>query len=165
MKKSVLLIIIGLLTVILFSCSVLSVNALQSNEWSWTYTLSSTTYYQGDSGTITITFTSNCPDQLQLSSLSVQFDWMTTPITETVNSPYIATGNQYTFSAISFSIPSDATVKIKLGIIFSSKPPYVLLFGVFACIYKKNMAKSVIIRSNCLSSFIFSILHTSLRWK
>ncbi len=88
----------------------LRVNALNSNEWSWTYALSSTTYYQGDSGTVTITFTSNCPDQLQFSSLSVQFDWMTTPTTVTVNSPNIATGNQYTFPAISFSIPSDATV-------------------------------------------------------
>jgi hypothetical protein len=47
---------------------------------------------------------------LQFSSLSVQFDWMTTPTTVTVNSPDIATGNQYTFPAISFSIPSDATV-------------------------------------------------------
>jgi len=35
---------------------------------------------------------------------------MTTPITETVSSPNIATGNQYTFPAITFNIPSDATV-------------------------------------------------------
>ena len=84
---------------------------MQSDEWSWTYTPSSTTYYQGDSGTITIVFTSNCPDQLQLSSVSIQFDWMTTPVGYTIASPVnIATGNQYTFSAISFNIPSDATV-------------------------------------------------------
>ncbi|MGA2385931.1 MAG: hypothetical protein ABSG33_05315 [Candidatus Bathyarchaeia archaeon] len=109
MKKAVLL-SIGLLTVILLSCSMLRVNALNSNEWSWTYAFDNTTYYQGDSGTVTITFTSNCPDQLQFSSLSVQFDWMTTPTTVTASSPNIATGNQYTFPAISFSIPSDATV-------------------------------------------------------
>lgn len=109
MKKSSLL-IIGLLAIILFSCSLLRVNALNSNEWTWTYALSSTTYYQGDSGTITIIFSSDCPNQLTFSSLSVQFDWMTTPITETVSSPNIATGNQYTFPAISFNIPSDASV-------------------------------------------------------
>jgi hypothetical protein len=86
------------------------VNALNSNEWSFTYALSSSTNYQGDSGTITITFYSSCPDQLQISSAGIQFDWMTTPNTETVNSPNIATGNQYTFNAISFSIPSDASV-------------------------------------------------------
>ena len=109
MKKAVLL-SIGLLTVILLSCSMLRVNALNSNEWSSTYAFDNTTYYQGDSGTVTITFTSNCPDQLTLSSLSVQFDWMTTPTTVDVSSPNIATGNQYTFPAISFSIPSDTTV-------------------------------------------------------
>ena len=70
----------------------------------------SSTNYQGDSGTITITFYSSCPDQLQISSAGIQFDWTTTPNTETVNSPNIATGNQYPFNAISFSIPSDASV-------------------------------------------------------
>jgi hypothetical protein len=109
LNKSVLF-SIGLLTVILLSCSILSVNALNSKEWSWTYAFDKTMYYQGDSGTVTITFTSNCPDQLQFSSISVQFDWMTTPTTVTVSSPDIATGNQYTFPAIAFSIPSDATV-------------------------------------------------------
>jgi hypothetical protein len=95
---------------LLSSCCIIRVKALNSNEWSCTYAFDKTTYYQGDSGTVTITFTSNCPDQLIFSSLSVQFDWMTTPTTETVSSPNIATGNSYTFPAIGFSIPSDAVV-------------------------------------------------------
>src|SRR5208283_5461336 len=100
MKKAVLL-SIGLLTIMLLSsCCILSARALNSNEWSATYAFDNTTYYQGDSGTVTITFTSNCPDQLTFSSLSVQFDWATTPTTVDVSSPNIATGNQYTFPAI-----------------------------------------------------------------
>ena len=110
MKKSVI-VCIGLIAVMLLSsCCMLSVRALNANEWSCTYSFDNSTYYQGDSGTVTITFTSNCPDQLTFSSIGVQFDWMTTPTTVDVNSPNIATGNQYTFPAISFSIPSDAVV-------------------------------------------------------
>lgn len=109
MKKAILL-SVALIMIICVSTSLTNVKALNSGEWSWTYALDKTTYYQGDSGTVTITFTSNCPDQLQFSSVSVQFDWTTTPTSETVSSPNIATGNQYTFPAIAFSIPSDATV-------------------------------------------------------
>lgn len=109
MKKAIML-SVALMLIICISLCVLSVNALNSNEWSATYAFDKTTYYQGDSGTVTITFTSNCPDQLTFSSLGVQFDWMTAPTTVTVSSPNIATGNQYTFPAIAFSIPSDATI-------------------------------------------------------
>jgi hypothetical protein len=108
--KKAVLVSVGLLAIICFSFTILSASALNSNEWSATYSWSAQTYYQGDSGTVTITFYSSCPDQLQISSAGVQFDWATTPITETVNSPNIATGNQYTFNAISFSIPADASV-------------------------------------------------------
>lgn len=109
MKKAIIL-SVALIAIMCISVSIIGVEALNSNEWSSSYVLSSSTYYQGDSGTVTVTFTSNCPDQLTLSSLSIQFDWSTTPVMETVSSPNIATGNQYTFPAISFSIPSDATV-------------------------------------------------------
>lgn len=108
--KKVVLLSIGLLTVILLSCSMLRVNALNSNEWTSSVAWDKGTYYQGDSGSVTPTFYSSCPDQLQISSVSIEFDWMTTPNTVTVSSPNIATGGQYTSSAISFSIPSGVSV-------------------------------------------------------
>jgi hypothetical protein len=109
MKKNTLT-IIGIFVIICLPFCTLGVTALKTSEWSWTYALSNAPYYQGDSGTVTVTFTSSCPDQLQLSSASIQFDWMTTPVAVTVNSPNIATGNQYTFPALSFNIPADLSV-------------------------------------------------------
>ncbi len=85
-------------------------NALKSNEWSSSSSWDKGIYYQGDSGFVTPTFYSNCPDQLQIISVDIEFDWSTTSITETVNSPNLATGNQYTCDSIYFNIPSGASV-------------------------------------------------------
>ena len=110
MKKSFLL-YIGLMVIILFSGSILSVNALSSGEWDLSSSGMSQTYYQGDSGSVTFTFYSHCPDQLQVSSVSIQFDWMSSPVGYTLGSPvYLATNNQETFSAISFSIPASESI-------------------------------------------------------
>jgi hypothetical protein len=100
----------GLLTVILLSCSLLSANALNSNEpsfaCSWSVQL-----YQGISDSVTVTYFSpqeSFPEQI--TSLGIQFDWATTPITETVNSPVLTNASMYVCPSISFNIPSDAVV-------------------------------------------------------
>ncbi len=109
--KKIVYVIMGLVMLICLSFSALGVNALQSSEWNSTVNFDRGIYYQGDSGSVTPTFYSHCPDQLTITSISVQFDWATTENTITVSSPNIATGNQYTPSfGVSFSIPSEASV-------------------------------------------------------
>ena len=108
--KKVTISIVGIILIFCLSFSILGVNALKSTEWSSSVSWDKGTYYQGDSGSVTPTFYSSCPDQLQIISVSIQFDWETTPIIETVNSPNIATGGQYTCYGYSFSIPSSASV-------------------------------------------------------
>jgi len=83
----------------------LSVRALNSDEWTWSASWSSQTYYQGDNGTVTITFSSS--ESVTVSSVSIQFDWQTAPTYERLTSPVYA---PYTFPALSFSIPADAVV-------------------------------------------------------
>lgn len=110
MKKGAIA-IIGLILIICLSFSVLGVNALNSDEWRWSSSGMSQTYYQGDSGSVTLTFYSSCPDQLQINSVSIQFDWMSSPVGYTLGSPvYLATNNQNTFTAISFSIPASESI-------------------------------------------------------
>jgi hypothetical protein len=94
--------------------SIIKVNALNQNEWSATVSWSSHVYYQGDSGSVTVNFDSSCPEELKISYIGVQFDWMPSdtyyPLDLSDNPVGIASNGQYTFNSIGFNIPSDASV-------------------------------------------------------
>lgn len=113
MKKSILL-LAGLISIICISSGVLNANALQQSEWSLRLSWSNSVYYQGDGGTVTVTFYSSCPEELKISYVGIHFDWMSSdtyfPL-DLSSSPVGVTSNgQHTFNAISFSIPSSANV-------------------------------------------------------
>ena len=94
--------------------SVMKVKALNQDEWSATVSWSTHTYYQGDGGSVTVHFDSNCPEELKIRYIGVQFDWMSSdayyPLDLSGNPVGIASDGQYTFNSISFNIPSDARV-------------------------------------------------------
>ena len=52
------------------------VSALNQDEASVSLSWSSQTYYQGDAAAARITFQSHCPDELRLTHIGLQFDWM-----------------------------------------------------------------------------------------
>jgi heme/copper-type cytochrome/quinol oxidase subunit 2 len=94
--------------------SIINVNALNQDEWSATVSWSAHTYYQGDSGSVTVNFYSSCPEELKISYIGVQFDWMPSnayyPLDLSGNPVGIASDGQNTFSSIGFNVPSDAGV-------------------------------------------------------
>jgi hypothetical protein len=94
--------------------SIASVNALNQNEWSGAVSWSSSVYYQGDSGSVTFDFDSNCPEELKINYVGVHFDWMPSdayyPLDLSANPIGIASHGSYTFNSIGFNIPSDVSV-------------------------------------------------------
>lgn len=94
--------------------SIATVNALKQSEWSGAVSWSSSVYYQGDSGSVTFNFDSNCPEELKISYVGVHFDWMPSdayfPLDLSANPIGIASHGSYTFNSIGFNVPSDASV-------------------------------------------------------
>lgn len=107
-------IVCGLILAIFLSSCILTVKALNQDEWSSNIAWSNSVYYQGDSGSATVTFNSNCPDQLKITFVGIHFDWMNTNdyyrIDLSSNPVYLASGERYTFSTIGFDIPSGVNV-------------------------------------------------------
>lgn len=113
LRLSAIVFAVGFISLLSFT-SVVKVNALNQNEWSATVSWSSYTYYQGDSGSVVVKFDSSCPEELKISYVGVNFDWMPSdgyyPLDLSDNPVGIASDGQYTFSSIGFNIPSDASV-------------------------------------------------------
>lgn len=73
---------------------------------------SSSTYYQGDTGSITFTIRNDHSYQICTKETYIQFDWQQSQsqaFIDSTDTPCLATGNTYTFT-IQFSIPSDESV-------------------------------------------------------
>jgi LPXTG-motif cell wall-anchored protein len=112
MKKVAVLMI--LISTILISPCITSVNALNQNEWSSTLSWSNSVYYQGDSGSVTVHFDSSCPEELKISYVGVHFDWMSSdtyfPLDLSSSPVGIVSNGQYTFNEIGFNIPSGTSI-------------------------------------------------------
>jgi len=113
MKKRVLTI---LAFFIVFSgLSPILVNALSQDEINLSYSWSKQTYYQGDTGSVTISLTSTCGDELKFTWIGIHFQWQLTDyyyrldLSDDSISISIPPGGSYHFPAISFSIPTDAS--------------------------------------------------------
>jgi hypothetical protein len=104
----------GLILAIFLSSCLLTVKALNADEWSSNIAWSDSTYYQGDNGNAVVTFKSDCPDQLKITYVGLHFDWMNTNeyyrIDLSSNPVYLASGERNTFSTISFNVPSGVSV-------------------------------------------------------
>ncbi len=103
-----------LLAVICISGVIVGVNALNSNEWSYSFywNSSSNIYYQGDNASVTFTFYSNSSEPLRISYLGVALDWAPNTYYAddlSSNPADIASYGLYQFNAISINIPSDAS--------------------------------------------------------
>jgi hypothetical protein len=104
-----------LVVIICISFSIVSVNALNSKEWTYQYVFGnpSNLYYPGENTYVIITFYSNTNEQLRISYVGVAFDWAPNTYYAanlTSNPVQLAADGAYTFNPISFSIPSDVSV-------------------------------------------------------
>lgn len=107
---------LGILAVLLFFTvfSTITAHALLQNEIILNLTWSASTYYQGDSGNVTISLQSACSNELKFTSVGIHFQWMLKDyyykIDLASNPISIPSKGSCTFQAISFNIPSDASI-------------------------------------------------------
>ncbi|HZW56257.1 MAG TPA: hypothetical protein VFF30_08220 [Nitrososphaerales archaeon] len=91
---------------LLISFGPFSVSAQQAGSPNW----GASQYYQGDSGSVTITLTDNHSYQICTKQFYLTFDWMpSNQVWASSDTSCIATGETRTFT-IGFSIPSDVSV-------------------------------------------------------
>ena len=92
------------LVLLVFCSSIVQAQTATAVNWN------TNTYYQGDSGSVSVTVYNNHTYQICTKQFYGQFDWQS-PGTAYVASgtPCIATGNSYTFT-VYFSIPSNVSV-------------------------------------------------------
>ena len=111
MEKIHLIFLFVSFTVCLFT--VASVRALNQNEVSLSLSWSNPKSYQGDSGTLTVYFTSKCPDEIKISKIGIHFDWMAKDnyfIADLTNPVTVPRYSSYTFGPIDFNTPNDASL-------------------------------------------------------
>jgi hypothetical protein len=99
--KSGIASLIVLLLLIIATMPPAKAQTLVSGNWS------ASTYYQGDSGSLTFTIRNDHPDQICTRETDLQFDWQT--FTDTADTPCIGSGGSFTFT-IQFTIPSTLSV-------------------------------------------------------
>ena len=94
--------------------SVPSAQSLAQNEITLSFNWSKSIYYQGDSGSVTISLKSTCGDELEFTWVGIHFAWMQVNYYSSLdlssNPQRIPSGGSITFSSISFSVPSSAPV-------------------------------------------------------
>jgi len=94
--------------------SIPSVYGLYQNEITLSFHWSKSTYSQGDSGSVTITLTSTCSDELEIYWVGINFAWLKGNsywrLDLASNSQRIKSGGSITFSPLSFIVSSDAPV-------------------------------------------------------
>jgi hypothetical protein len=90
------------------------VSALDSDEASVSLVWTSGIAYQGDSASFVITFKSNCSEELELTKIGLNFDWMDPNEFYTndlsANPVSIASYGSYTFNVMTIIIPLNASV-------------------------------------------------------
>jgi hypothetical protein len=106
-----MLIAISIIIICVFNIGLVS--ALDQDEASVSLSWSSQTIYQGSTATIRITFQSNSTDELQISHVGLQFDWMPSDAFTghdlSDNPVVIPAYGVHTFDAITILIPADTS--------------------------------------------------------
>ena len=112
MAKIELLLLVMLVFFFLFSETNL-VFGLQQNQASVTLFWSKETYYQGEDGTITISFETQSPEELKINKITVQFDWSnnqnSTFLDFSEDPVGIPSNDNHVFEPIFFNVPQNAT--------------------------------------------------------
>ena len=94
--------------------SVTTVQGLSQNGITLSFDWSKSIYYQGDSGSVTISLYSTCGNELEFTWVGIHFAWMQENyyyILDLSSNPIkIPSGGSCTFSAIGFSVSSTASV-------------------------------------------------------
>ncbi len=94
---------------ILFACGS---TPLTFGQTVTSYSFDQPVYYQGDTGTLSVTLTNSNPYQISTKQFFLQFDWQETQnfvFNADSTGPNLANGISYTF-IIHFSIPSDVAI-------------------------------------------------------
>lgn len=90
------------------------VSALNQNEASVSLSWLSETFYQGNSASVRITFSSNSSEELRIYNIGVQFDWMSSDAfygpNLSTNPVSIPSYGSHTFDFITIPIPSNVSV-------------------------------------------------------
>ena len=104
--------LLPLLLLVLASLSISSVQGLFQDEISLSFEWSSSVYYQGDSGSVTITLKSTCDNELEFTWVGIHFAWMRENyyyrLDLSSNPKRIPSSGSITFSLISFYVDADA---------------------------------------------------------
>jgi hypothetical protein len=91
----------------------ISVFSLDQDQASTALSWSKPSYYQGEEGNIAITFRSQCPEELKIYKIELQFDWITSqePIAiDFSDDPVgIPSNDDHIFDTISFQVPLNTT--------------------------------------------------------
>jgi len=116
MRKIEYLLLVMLLSILFFQENT-SVLGLEQNQASIIVDWSQQSYFQGEEGTLTITFESQSPDELKINKIDLYFNWTTTQETNTIDlldDPIgIPSNDNITFNPINFKIPQNATEGIQ----------------------------------------------------
>ena len=98
---------------ILFISEISLVFGLDQDQVSILPSWSNQTYIQGKDGTIAILLDSQCPDELKINKVIIQFDWtnnQNNPILNLSDTPIgIPSNGKYLFDPIFFKVPQNAT--------------------------------------------------------
>lgn len=86
---------------------------LNQNEASIELNWSQKSYFQGEYGALTMTFQSQCPEELKINKIYLNFNWTTTQETKTIDlleDPIgIPSNDNITLNPITFQVPQNAT--------------------------------------------------------
>lgn len=88
------------------------VRGLNQDQASVILSWSKQAYYQGEKGSLIVTFESQCPEELKIKKLQLQFDWTDNHESNTKDlsddPAGIPSDDNYVFDPIEFQIPNDA---------------------------------------------------------
>ena len=112
MRKLAFLFLVVLFSLLIFSMVTL-VFSLLPNEASTTLSWSKQTCSQGEDGIVTISFDNQCPEELKINKITVQFDWSNNqngPFLDFLEDPVgIPSNDNHIFEPIFFNVPQNAT--------------------------------------------------------
>jgi len=91
-----------------------SVQGLYQDEISLSFNWSKSNYYQGDSGSVTITLRSTCGNELEFTWVGIHFAWMRENyyyrLDLSSNPKRIPSGGSITFTSITFYVDADTSI-------------------------------------------------------
>lgn len=122
MRKLLFLFLVVFFLLLVFS-GIVFVFGLQQNQASTTISWSKQVYLQGEEGSLIITLSSQCPEELKINKIEVHFDWTNinnaTTLELSENPIGVPSNGDYVFDSIPFHVPQNATedshkIKIKI---------------------------------------------------